>query len=300
MKRRNLERAIGIILVSAFMYFIFDIPVRMTEFLNFLPFVGIKCLIAVICGYLFGVCGAVGCSMSAFVSNMIFQSKVLDTIYESFICLFIGIVVWLLWYAVSRKDDLNLKTPKKLLVFIGLTTGVSAICGMIGLLFGGILYFLQTLIAYSVLGVFVGIPVLTICTSIVCVKLVLPPWVKRKKDLEIILRSASDLIILNDSVDELSFTNKTPMKRTFELQNCIEESAVRIWDNDPNLEIYVRINLSDSFSLYMRYQGEKYNPIKKRKNEDRDSVIGLLLIRARALRVGHSYRYGENHLNIVL
>ncbi len=300
MKRRNLEHVAALLFASAAVYFLFDLPLRLTAFLNFLPFVGIKCLVAVVCGYLFGVWGALGCSLAALLSNTLLRSGAVVTVYESLSCLLIGTGVWLLWYAVSREDALNLKTPKKLGLFIGLTVGVSALCGTVGLAFGGPSYLLQTVIAYSVLGVVVGIPVLAICTSIVCLPSVLPPWVTRKRDIELLLSAPTDLMTLNDAVDELAFQSKLPMKRSFELQNCIEEASVRIWESTPEAEIRLAIRLSDSFSVDMRYRGGKYNPIKKRKDEDKDSVIGLLLIRARALRVGHTYRYGENHLRIVL
>lgn len=281
-------------------YMALDIPVRMTGFLKFGDFIGIKCLLPIVCGILFGIYGAAGCGMAALLANLLFQVKVPDMIFESISCIIMGIGIWLLWHIVEKNGRVHLKSGKQLFLYIGSMLIMSLICGGLGSCIGGRSYFQRVLITNSILGILVGIPLLIMATSIVCVENV-APWFRRKTDdIAFELHKEQDISELNVRLEELGAQKQISMKRLFEIQNCIEELMIRILEKGSSKNITIYINISDSVSLKMQYDGIGYNPIRKTKTDDEDTMIGLKLIRARALRVGYIFRGGKNELHVIL
>ena len=89
-------------------------------------------------------------------------------------------------------------------------------------------------------------------------------------------------------------------KRIYEVQSCVEELAIRIFNTLPDTEIKIFVDYGDSISLKFSYMGEKYNPLHIRKDEDKLDIISLTLIKHRALRATYKYIKNENNIHIVV
>ncbi len=300
MEKNKCFASIKICLICAALYFVFDFPVRLTEFFDFGSFIGLKCLLPIICGLLFGCFGALGCSLGSLVTNLICTVTVGDFLYEIVLCFLSGTLTWLIWHIFEKSGRVNLKNIRKLFLYIFSVTLSSLICAALGALFGGTSYFVSVLVAYLILGIIVGVPVLSIAVSIVCIDTTAPFFRKKTNDIEFSLTRTDDISELNQIIEAQAAAKAVPMNSVLKIQNCIEEAIIRIFSDLSETKIKLTLDMSDSLSLKMNYDGARYNPIEKQKNEDQFTAISLTLVRLRALRVRYVYKKGHNFLHIVV
>ena len=154
---------------------------------------------------------------------------------------------------------------------------------------------------YSALSVLVGIPILTLFNSAMCFDCILPPGVKPHADVSSLITSdPMTLSEANEKIDDFAFARKIPMKRSMEIQNCIEELTIRILRTIPDANIHLTLIYDDVFSATLLYEGKRYNPLHTEKNEDELDIMSLKLVKHRALRASWRCTGNENRIRIVI
>lgn len=289
------------ILRAALIYFLLDISVQLTGFLQFGSGIGLKNCLPMILGLLLGGWGVAGCIAGCALAGLLLHTPLNETALESLCILVIGLGSWFLWHLGSGTNRIHFKRAINFAKYLGLVLGFSLICGGLSFLFveGGM--FTEIVLAYTALSVLVGIPVLTMFNSAMCFDCILPPGVRQRYDVEgTITSDGMTLGEVNEKIDDLAFSKKIPMKRSLEIQNCIEELAIRILRALPEAEIQLKLNYDDVFSADLRYDGKRYNPLHTEKNEDELDIISLKLVKHRALRASFQYRMNENKIRIVI
>lgn len=301
MKKIDFEKHVPLILGSAAGYFLLDLPVRMTGFLEFGVFIGIKNFLPATLGLLFGWYGTLGCLIGSLLASVLTVAALPELLFEETCILVIGLGMWLLWHAGVTSHSVHLKKKNDYLRYTVLTVFLSAICGVISLAFlpGGA--FLTVFIAYLSMSLLVGIPVMILLTSIVCVLPVLPPWSHMTPDVSGCVHSGSgSLDCFNDLLEDYFLLHKINRKNLYGIQNCVEEVMIRILAEQPDATVIIRFYENDSFSLWFEYQGGHYNPFVAGKEEASEDRFGLQLIKHRALRASYKYRRGINQIHIVI
>lgn len=299
MQNKGFKREIMIVCACCVVYMILDIPLRLTEFLKFSSFVGIKCVLPAVIGLFFGIYGVLGNILATIIDYIILGQVLSDCIYECICNLVIGCGIWFIWHGLQKNGDIHLKTIKQVIKFIVIVFLLSISSGIIGFIFNGFDYFLQSFIAYSFMTIFAGIPIIILSTSIINFIPVLPFYRRLEFDIDCEINSLEDLGVFNNFLESLSIDKNISFIKVFEIENCIEETIIRIL-SQLKTQIKIYATLSDSVSIYIIYNGEKYNPVSIKKDEDEHSIMGVVLIRARALRANYSYSRGINKLHIVI
>ena len=103
-----------------------------------------------------------------------------------------------------------------------------------------------------------------------------------------------------DYPDMCMFSKKLNQRRVFEIENCLEELSIRILARLPDANIQIDLNYDDTLSAKLCYEGPQYNPLHIEKDEDELDIMGLKLVRHRALRAAYRYRNHTNHVHVVL
>ena len=81
------------------LYFILDISLRMTHFLQFGDYIGIKNFIPVAAGLVAGPISGIGCALGCILAAFIAGGNVSETATECITILMMSGGMWLLWYA---------------------------------------------------------------------------------------------------------------------------------------------------------------------------------------------------------
>ncbi|WP_369283955.1 hypothetical protein [Oscillibacter sp. GMB15532] len=301
MKKIDFEKHIPLILGSVAGYFLLDLSVRMTGFLEFGAFIGIKNFLPATLGLLFGWYGTLGCLIGSMLASIITDAALPELLFEETSILVFGMGIWLLWHGRVTPHSVHLKKKNDYFRYIVLTVILSAICGGISFAFltGG--SFLTVFIAYLSMSVLVAIPVIILLTSIVCVSPILPFWAHILPDVSgSVASDPGSLDNFNDLLAEYFLLHKIDRKNLYGIQNCIEEVMIRILAEQPDASVSIRFYESDSFSLWFEYQGGHYNPFVAGKDEESEDRFGLQLIKHRALRASYKYRRGINQIHIVI
>lgn len=301
MKKIDFEKQVPLILGSAAGYFLLDLPVRMTGFLEFGAFIGIKNFLPATLGLLFGWYGTLGCLIGSMLASVITSAALPELLFEETCILVFGMGIWLLWHGRVTPHGVHLKKKNDYFRYTVLTVILSAICGGISFAFltGG--SFLTVFIAYLSMSLLVAIPVIILLTSIVCVLPVLPSWFRMTPDVSVCVPSGSGILDhFNDLLEDYFLLHKINRKNLYGIQNCVEEVMIRIFAEQPDASVTIRFYENDSFSLWFEYQGGHYNPFVAGKDEASEDRFGLQLIKHRALRASHKYSRGINQIHIVI
>lgn len=300
MKKSNADKFVATVLISAAVYIFLDLPVRLTGFLEFGAYIGIKNFLPAVLGLVFGWCGALGCFLGSVFTGLVTAAPMGELLAEGVSVLLMGVGIWIFWHLGAVPQKVHLKRAKDYLRFIAITALLSALCGAVSLLFlGGA--FLSIFIAYFAMSLLVGIPVIILLTSIMCVIPILPPWRSLNPDINAMIDSDSgSLDAFNDLLEEYFILHKIGRKRLFDIQSCVEEVTIRIFDANPDASVSVAFYYDDSASLWFEYGGNRYNPFVSGENEKSEFLFGLQLIKHRALRAAHKYRKGMNQIHIVI
>ena len=262
MWKSKISKYCNMILVSAIVYVLLDLPLRITEFLKFDAYIGLKNFLPSTLGLLFGPWGQ---------------------------------------QADSVTHKVHFKRPFHYIKFAGFLAILSGCCGLYSALVMGKQTFVVISISYMALGLLVGTPVNILFSDLLCIQPVLPWGYSIKNDVTgIIDAGTNSLDLLNDALEEFAFERKISRKKIFEIQNCIEEISIRVFERLPDTQIRIQMDYDDAVSLHFVYKGKKYNPFRIEKDEDEISLMGLKLIKHRVLRAMYRYGNGDNEVHIVI
>lgn len=300
MRKPDVQRNLRCLLLCAAAYLLSDLPIRLTGFLDFGSWIGIKCFLPVTLGLFFGPWGVAGGMLGCIATACILHAPVMETAFECACIAVLGMGMWLMWYPCTGGCRVGFKQVRHLLLYAGLLLGLSLLCGGMSLLFlRGACW--PTVTAYTALGLLVGLPVNIILGSLFSLDPVLPPYCKAEKDVSgWIDADPASLERMNEQLEDSARLRRIPRKRVFEAQSCVEEVAMRVLSAVPDARILLGVDFGDACSIRITYAGVKYNPLRTGKDEDEVDVMSLKLIKHRAMRAMYSYRNGENHLHIVI
>jgi hypothetical protein len=299
MKRISLQHAFVLILVSLAAYLFLDLPVRVTGVLAG-GVIGIKSFLPSALGLVFGWCGVLGCVLGALLASLMTSAPVSDLAVECGIVLISGLSMWLLWHLGAADRRVHLKQGRDYLRYILLSALAAAGCGLLGLAVPSAGSFTDVFTAVFVLNLMVGIPVIILLTSTVCTLPVRPFWSHQEPDLAgRIEPDPASLEAFNEQLEDYSQAQGISRKTIFGIQNCVEEVMMRI-GTEAGVPVDVRLYYDDSFSLWLEYGGSRRNPFSAEKGEQAEDLLGLQLIKQRALRASHYYQKGVNHVHIVI
>lgn len=300
MKKLNASKYINLFFLSVAVYFFADVPVQLTAFLPFGPHIGIKNFLPPVLGMQFGFFGVAGSVAATILAGIIMKTSVSYVLLECVCNIIIGTGTWILWHVFSKTHRTHFKKIENILCYVAILVSLSVTCGVISFVFIGGDFF-SVFISYTAFGVLVGVPVNILANGIFCYRPVLPPFAKVNNDVTgIITRDFKSLCMVNDMLEELATDKKISRKRMFEIQSCLEELTIRIFNVLPEVQVKILVDYDDSISMKFSYPGKKYNPLHIGKNEDEIDMISLILVKHRALRAVYRYSKNENQIHIVV
>lgn len=304
---RLLRKYLRYVLISAIVYFCFDYFIQITRFLQCYSFVGLKSFLPMTLGLNFGIYGVLGELIAVSIVHFILNTGNAFFIQEIVIIVVFGFGAWFLWHIQSRTHRIHFKYLANFIRYILLSTFLSLVCAAIGVCVVNIIAFEETLVWNISMDILVGMPVNIIYAGLMNLNPVLPPIYingKRIKEKNDVLYTVDNKIesfqMLNERIEEVLIKNKIDIKKTFIIQNLVEEIYLRIMKRFPNAVIDIKANCDVDFSIEFIYINEKYNPFISSKDEEAASEAGLKIIKHKALLAFYNYLYGENNVHVVI
>lgn len=295
-----LRKRLIYIIAPGIIYFLLDIPIRMTGFANFGNLSGLKSFLPIVFGILFGPVSVPGMCLGAEAAALVAGSPVPESAAELLGILIMGCGSWFLWY-LKNTEMVCLKKGTDYLRFTGIAVFLSAVSALPAFFMLGYSYWLVSALCSVSISIFVGIPVLILATSIFCIQPICPPWVDTTPDISCTIGAdAAGLGEVCDRISDIYMEKKLPVKKAFRTQNCLEEFAVRIQAACGNCPVEFDLHVRDNVSMLISYTGERYNPLHSAEGEEREDLLGLVLIQQSALRASFYYSGRQNHLHIVI
>lgn len=300
MQKLDWNRHGRLFLLSAVVYLLLDLPVQVTGFLAFGSYIGIKNFLPTSLGLQFGPAGILGSCAGAVATALLLGTPVREILLECLCILIMGTGTWLLWHLGSGTHRIHFKRGINYLKYFGILVGLSALCGCISLiLLEGA--FAATMVSYTALGLLIGIPVNIMANGLFCLEPILPPSYQMQHAVTgVITADPESLMLVNEALEDFAYSKKLNQRRVFEVQSCLEELSIRILAKLPDAQIHIQINYGDTLSARVYYDGKKYNPLYIDKEEDELDIMGLKLIKHRALRAAYQYHDRTNHVHVVI
>ena len=287
--------------VSFAVYFLLDFPIRVSGAYRFPDGIGVKSFLPFSIGLFLGPAGTVGTALGAFASGLVLKASPAVITAEVLCVLLIGAGKWLGWFLVNRDGNVRVERKRDFAISVAQNSVLSLVAAAITAAFLGRELFLPTLAGYLVCGTLVSMLVDILMGGIFCMEPPLPPWCKREADIEFAIPAETSAIAsVNEMTEEKAMMKKIPMKRVFEIENCMEELLIRICKGLPETEIRGRINFGTTISMRLTVPGGKFNPLKGDEGADEMDLISLKLIRHRTLRASYSYRQNENRIHVIV
>lgn len=302
MLNKTLRSRFGLLIVCAGLYLLIDLPFRATGSPVFAGCVGPKNFLPVSMGVLFGPFGTIGTCLGTAVAGLVALAPFENILFECICAIIMGGGSWLLWYCGSGARVVMLKRWCDLGRLMACVISLSALCTAISLAFwdGGVTT-VSIFLSLSIWNALLSVPVIIFTTSILGILQICPAWCPNNADMDHDFPAETQSIqSINDKLDELCLNKRFDQRKCFQVQNCIEELLLRILSNKAWSGLHLRVYIHDSVCLYLEYSGSQYNPLNIGKEESHEELIGLLLIKWRALRASYHYRNGVNELHIVL
>ena len=288
MRERNFNEKIELVILSCLAYVLLDIPVRITEF--FPINAGLKSFLPSTLGLFLGPYGIIGCCIGCVFPSLLMGVSRSSAAYECWCILVNGIIVWYGWHIFSHSHRIHFKTLKKYVIFAGLLAVSSALC-----------LDLKYSLSYFAAGMIIGLPINILMAGPLAVQQVVPGFYMVNDDAVFSLFSDAESLESANEVLEMTAEEKgVNMKRIFEIESCIEELSIRIFEVLPETELKVRIYYDDAISMRLNYEGKKYNPFIIGKDDDIINIMSLKIIKHRALRASFEYSGGVNHIHVVV
>lgn len=300
-KKHPWRRAVLTALSACAVYFLLDFPIRFTGAYEFPDCAGIKSFLPFTFGMFFGPSAVAGAALGAVCTGFVCHTAAAESLAEVLCVLLAGMGTWLCWFGVYRNGHTRLERFREVAVYAAMVLGLSALCGgIIEILLGRNLLFAAVGIL-GVTGLLVGLPVNILLGGIFCVTPVLP-WFCRAEEgiaFELTIRDIGPGAV-NEAIEEDALRKKIPMKRVFEIENCLEELYIRIRRKLPEARVCGKVELGSTISMRIWVDGTKYNPFLKEPDEDEIDLLSLKLLRHRALRASWSYTDGQNLIHVVV
>ena len=301
MSRHRAAQAAKMIFGAALVYLLLDVPVQMTGFLGYGSYIGIKNFLPAVLGLLMGPYGVAGACVGCLAGAALLHTATANVVFECASIVLTGLGMWLGWHTVSKTHKIHFKRTVHYGLFFALAAALAAVCGSLSRLFLSGSAMAEVFVAYTVTSLLIGVPVLILSNGIFWIQAVLPAWCHVHADLQAVINSEEDSIgRFNDELEESALRLGISRKRLFEMQSAVEEVAVRVLAALPEARLTLRFDYDDTASLRFSYPGVRYDPLRIGKDEDDLDLIGLRLIRHRALRASYAYAGGKNYVHIVV
>ena len=290
-----------LVLCTACVYFLADLPVQLTGFLQYDSFIGIKNFLPTTLGLLFGPYGVLGAAIGCTATSLILHTPISLMLLEWLCIILPGIGIWLLWHIGSSSPRIRFKHISSYLRYIGILLLLYAICGSLSRFFveGGA--FWEIIISYVSLSILVGIPINILFNGVLCLDLVLPPtyYLANSADSVTIQSTPSAIKDLLEFLDGISQEKLIATVKKVEYQNTLEEIFLRIIKAKATGGIHVQISLTNVMSAVFTYEGPAINPMLPRDDDDEIDKAGLALFRHRTLHTNYLHRGGMNIIHFL-
>ena len=304
---RLIRKNLRFIPISAVIYFCFDYFVQKTHFLQCYSFVGLKSFLPMTLGLNFGLYGLIGEIIAIAIASYLLHTGFCFYITELIIVVIFGLGSWFLWHIQSYTHRIHFRYTLNFVRYILLSVFLSLVCAFIGLQLINRFAFEEILVWNISMDILVGIPVNVIYAGLMNLDPILPPiYIDGKKIVaknDIVYTVDGDIKsfqALTEKIEEVLIRDKVDPKKSFAIQNLIEEIYLRIMDQYPDMVIDVKANSDVDFSVEFIYIAKKFNPFFAKKDEEDSSMAGLKMIKHKALLAFYSYIYGENKVHIVI
>ena len=277
-----------IIFASAVAYFLIDFPVQLV---NIFPVhIGIKNFLPFTLGLFFGFNGVIGCCLGCVLSFSLIGLSSSEILHECVYITITGWGIWMGWHLFSRSHKIFFLLPKHYVRYCSLVFVLSALC-----------FDVRISISYIVCGLLAALPLSIIFGNLLGIEPILPGKLKLKYDAEFEITSDPETLNeANETLEAAGFELRAAMKQVLEIQSCIEELSIRIFNVQPQAKINIQVRFGNAVSVKMNYMGEKYNPFIIQKDEDMLDIMSLNIIKHRALRASYSYNDNENFVHVVI
>jgi hypothetical protein len=290
-----------LVICSACVYFLADLPVQMTEFLQYGSFIGIKNFLPTTLGLLFGPYGVLGAVIGCTATAIILHTPISLMLLEWLCIVLPGIGIWLLWHIGSSSPRIRFKHISSYLRYIVILLLLHAICGGLSRFFieGGA--FWDIMIAYVSLSILVGIPINILFNGVLCLDLVLPPtyYLANSADSITVQANPSAINELLEFLDDISQKKVIATVKKKEYQNTLEEIFLRIIKAKATGGIHVQISLTQVMSAVFTYEGPQFNPLRPHADDDESDKAGLAMFRHRTLHSQYIHRGGMNIIHFL-
>ena len=288
MQRVSTHRELTLVCLSAGAYILMDLPVQMTGI--FPSYAGIKNFLPVTLGLFFGLYGVIGCMAGCILSSLAVSFSAGAVMYECYCIAVTGLGMFFMWHILDKSGRIAFKSLRDYGRYIVILAVMSALCGRV-----------PVACAYFLTGLFIGVPVNILFSSLLYVEPVLPRWCRFEYDTAFTLEDNADsLEAANQDIAFSAIDREIKPKRIYEIQSCIEELSIRIFKAIPEAKINITVQFGDAVSSRLEYDGIKYNPFLIEKDEDEIDIMSLKIIKHRALRASFSYYDGQNHIHVVI
>lgn len=302
-KRAEHIRNLTMLVMFIAVYVMLDVAVQLTGYLNFGTYVGLKSFLPLVFGVFWGPLGVLGSCIGCVITTAVLHNALRDMALEIIANIIMGIGAWELWHMASNSHRIQLKTLRNYFDYTGMIMFLSVCCGIAGYLINGKHAAMQIAVSYLSMGVFVGIPIFILFGSLLCVNNTVPSRYEMKPDASFVLENTPESIAAgNEAMEEAAMAKKIKMKKVFETQSCVEELSLRIFKHFPDAKLRIELLYGDAISIRMIYNSKRFNPFRKRSDEDEIDLVSLNLLKHRALRASsrHSYAAGENQIHVVV
>ena len=284
----SLNKKIFVVILTTFIYVLVDIPVLMTGFLP--DYAGIKNSMPFIAGFFYGIYGVIGCCIGCFISSSIMGETFSSILWECWCLIVIGNCIYYGWHLLSKSHRVHFKKLKHYTRYIILSFIASILC-----------LNPDYMISYFLTGILIGLPVNILFGSLLYVEPFVPSFAVVKADAEFELENVSgSLDKANDFLQDTAMGKGVNLKRVFEIESCLEELSIRIFNAIPDAKIKVKVIYYNAISMRLSYPGLKYNPFRINKGEDVLDIMSLKIIKHRALRASFMFYEGENKVHVVM
>lgn len=276
------------ILMSAVAYAVVDLPVQATGI--FPVHIGIKNVMPFTAGLFLGPCGAIGCVLGCVISFSVLGLSVETILRECVSVFFVGLGMWSGWHYFSRSHRIYFRRIKHYVVY-----------NLLVLLTSVFTFDWRVYCIYVACGILIALPLDILFGNLLDIEPVLPGGLSIKDDADFTISSDPETLnVANEILEETGHKYHAAMKQVLEVQSAIEELSIRILNVLPETGIKIRVKFGHAVSVRMYYEGETYNPFILKKGENMLDMIGLNIIKHRALRASYGYKGSENFVHIVI
>ena len=277
-----------IVMLSAAAYALIDLPVQITDI--FPIHAGIKNFIPFTVGLFYGPGGAIGSALGCALSFFVLGLPADEMLKECACVFFVGLGMWSGWHYFSRSHRIYFRRIKHYVVYNLLVLVMSAFT-----------FDVKVYCSYVACGILIALPLNILFGNLLDVEPILPGGITVRYDADFTISADPETLnAANDILEETGRKYHAAMKQVFEIQSGIEELSIRILNALPETGIKIRVKFGHAVSVRMNYEGEQYNPFILKKGEDMLDIVGLNIIKHRALRASYAYKGSENFVHVVI